>query len=25
VDGLEICIDEYILLPDGTEIRNFIS
>ena len=25
VDGLDICEDEYILLPDGTEIRDFVS
>lgn len=25
VEGLEICEDEYILLPDGTEIRDFIT
>lgn len=25
VDGLDICEDEYIELPNGTEIRDFIS
>jgi hypothetical protein len=25
VDGLDMLIDEYILLSDGTQIRNFIN
>jgi len=25
VDGLDILEDEYILLPDGTEVRDFIN
>lgn len=24
VDGLDVCEDEYVLLPDGTEVRDFI-